>query len=98
MIVRVPRGRWLHQGALCFSFMYVGNEDCDDIPADLVLYRKHIFNRPVVSLRPAVRARRRVNELGRDPDPVAGAANTAFQNVMYPKLAPDLTDIDRLAL
>src|SRR5262245_53486044 len=40
----------------------------------------------------------RIHELAKETQTIAPAPNTAFKDVAHPKLPPDLTYIDRLAL
>ena len=53
----------------------------DDAADDLVLHREHVGEHPVVALGPQVPAGGRVDQLRRDPDPLAGPAHAALQDV-----------------
>ena len=55
----------------------------DDAAGDLVLHREHVGEHPVVALGPQIAAGVRVDQLRRDPDPLAGLADAALQDVAH---------------
>ena len=65
---------------------------------DLVLDGKSVIELGIVVVGPPVRSGCGVDQLGADADAFAGAANAALQHVAHSELAPDLSDIRRLAL
>src|SRR3954454_14363582 len=64
----------------------------------LVLGRKYIRDIAVVTLGPQMVARRRLDQLRGDPDPAAGAADTALDHIVHVEVAADLLNLGRLAL
>ena len=60
----------------------------DDAARDLVLCRKHVSERPVVALGPQMPAGGYVDQLRRDPDPVAGPADATLQDERTPSRPP----------
>ena len=80
-LVRVHvAGRRLADGAL-LAEQQCDLERRDDAAGDIVLHREHVRQHPVVALRPQVPAGGRVDELRRDPDPLAYPAHAALQDV-----------------
>ena len=73
-------------------------DDSDDARGDLVLQIEHVFERAVELVGPKMRAGLGLDQLGRDAQPAARLAHAALQHIAHAKLAPDLPDIDRLAL
>src|SRR5262249_18752975 len=69
-------------------------ESIGDAAGDLVLYREQIADIVVETLRPKMRVGGGVNQLGVDPDLVAGTPDAAFEYVPHPKLAADLLCVD----
>lgn len=51
----------------------------------------------IVALRPDVATGRRVDQLRRDPHPIAGAPNRSFQHRTHAKLRPDRPDVGALS-
>jgi hypothetical protein len=65
---------------------------------DLVLEVENVLERAVVFLGPEMRTALGFEELRRDADAVAGPPHSALDYIAHAELAPDLTDVDRLAL
>src|ERR1700730_1834784 len=74
---------WRHS-----SLQLVGNR-----LSNLTLNGEHIREIAIVSLRPKMRIRARVNELGVDPDTVGRALDTTFQNVGNAELPSDFAKV-----
>ena len=95
-LIRFPRRQVFGRQAPCaftleladFRFNGGGNGF-----ADLVLYYENILKLTIVPLRPDMAATRAIDELGRDPQAIALASDTAFQNVTYAKITADRSDI-----
>ena len=83
--------------ALSFGLVHMSGEDRDDRAGNLILDCKDIFELSIVSFGPTVGAGRGIDELRRDADAIAGAADAAFEDVTDAKLATDLPDVRRLA-
>ncbi len=62
------------------------------------LNREDVLEIAVVALGPDMVAAFGLDELGGDAHPVPGLAHAALDDVIDTQLAPDLADIDRLAL
>ena len=56
---------------------------------------KYVLELSVVALGPAMGATYGIDELCRNADTVAFAANAALQDIPYAKFTPDLANIDR---
>ena len=69
-----------------------------DGSGDLVLHREHVGQLAIVALRPQVAAVGGVDQLRRDPDPIAGLAHAAFEHVRDAERLRDPPDVDVLAL
>jgi Tetratricopeptide repeat len=69
-----------------------------DAHGDLVLHCKNIRQVAVVALRPQMPASRCLDQLHRDPHPIADLAHTAFEDIAHAEVAADLPYVDRLAL
>src|SRR5215468_3575159 len=76
----------------------MGCENRDNRARYLVLDREDVVQLAVVALGPAVCPGDGIDELRRDADPIADPPNASFQHVACAQLAPDLPDIDGLAL
>jgi len=76
----------------------VRSQECDNRAHNVVLDSKDVLELAVVVLRPTVRARCGIDQLGGDANAIATASYAPFQHVTHTQLAPDLTDIDRLTL
>ena len=83
MVVRELIGR----GVCCYDFL-----------GDLILQVKDIAHFGIIALGPEVMARRGVDELGIDSDPLSGPAHAAFEYVSHGKLFRDLPNLYALAL
>ncbi len=70
----------------------------DDLTRDLVLDLEDVGQLAVVALGPDVAAGRPVDQLGRDPDAVAGLAHAAFERMPHAELAAHLPQIGGAAL
>src|SRR4029077_9589401 len=73
-------------------------ERADDLACDLVLDGEDVGEFPVITVRPDVRARRGVDQLGGDAYPIVDLAYTALDHVAHPQLATHLGDAYRTAL
>lgn len=69
-----------------------------DAGDDLVLHREEIRDRLVESVGPDMRAGLSVYELRIDAHPIAASQDAPFEHIPNAKFAPDLLEIDRLAL
>ena len=69
-----------------------------DRAGNLVLHRENVIERPVIGLRPQVRAVGGADQLRGNAQLVAGLAHTAFQHMGDVQLLRDLSDLDVLAL
>src|SRR5262249_33948058 len=92
-VVGVKTFGWFTFRTLYFSLVYMGDKDGDDIVSHLVLNCEYVLQFSIVTFRPSVHACVCIDELGRDADPVAGAADTTFKDVTDPQLARDLTNV-----
>src|SRR5262249_6367351 len=88
----------LPQRSPLLGFRQSGLNDPRNACGDLVLHDKDVGEIAVVALGPDVRARERVDKLGRDPYPVAAPAYAAFEDIADAQFAPDPFHIDALAL
>src|SRR5260370_40853271 len=61
----------------------MGNEDGDNGPYHVVLNREHVFQLAIIPFRPMMGASGSIDELCRDPHPVAVAANAAFEHIVH---------------
>ncbi len=69
-----------------------------NVPGDLILHREDIFQHPVIALGPQVRAGRRVDELGRNADPLGRFAHTALQHIPHAEILTHLLHLHGLPL
>ncbi len=69
-----------------------------DAFGDPVLEVEHILDRAVELLRPEMRTGDAVDQLRRDPQPVAGAPHAAFEHVADAEVLRDLAHVDGAAL
>jgi hypothetical protein len=58
---------------------------------------KQVFQITLVTLSPKVMSTQGIDQLGGNPNPVAGPLNTALQHIANPKLLAHLLDLDRLS-
>ena len=65
---------------------------------DLVLHGEDVAELAVVLFGPVMAAGDRIDELRGDAQPVAGAADAAFEHVAHAKLARDLLHVDGAVL
>src|SRR5262249_35992099 len=65
---------------------------------NLVLQGEDVPHVAIVTLRPEVASAGPIDELRRDPDPVAGSADAAFDDVGDAELAGDILRLDRPTL
>ena len=64
---------------------------------DLVLEVEDVLEHTVIAVGPDMRAAGGVDQLGRDPDAVAGLADAAFEHVAHAELPRHRPDVDRPA-
>jgi hypothetical protein len=77
---------------------YFRPDDCRNACNNVVLQFEQVIHPAIVSLRPDMAHRLRLDQLRIDAHPVAGPTHAAFEDVPYAQLASDLPDVDRLAL
>ena len=65
---------------------------------DIVLHRKQVIDRPVVTLRPDVAAGSGFDELGGHANPLTHRLDAALENIFHVEVATYLSDVDRIAL
>ena len=70
----------------------------DHLARNVVLHDEDVVERAVIRLRPEVVAVRRLDQLRRDADLVAGLAHAALQDVRDVELLRHFLDVDLLAL
>ena len=73
-------------------------DDHRDVRGDAVLEGEDVVERAVEVLGPEVRAGDAVDELGGDPEPVAGPPHAALEHVAHAELPRDLPHVDGAAL
>jgi hypothetical protein len=95
---RVEALRRLAAGPGMLGGQELGPDAADDAGRDLVLDGEDVVEAPVVALGPEVVAGRRLDELGRHPDPVGRLADAAPEDVPDPELAADGPGVYRLPL
>jgi hypothetical protein len=83
-------GRRLALGPLGASCLDAHGEACGNRRCDLILHREQVFEWLVVTIRPEVGTGCHVNELRGYPDPTAGLAHAAFDDILSPERAPNL--------
>ena len=98
MVIGQPHGGRLGERALDLCLVHLHRKHRHDRPDDFVLEGKSVIELAIVAVSPLVRTGRSVDKLSADADTVARAANAALQHVAHPELAPDLPDVDGLAL
>src|SRR5439155_537520 len=84
--------------ALDFRAANARFDDPDDGLGDLVLEVEDVFQDAVIFVGPNVRAGLSLDELSRDAQAIAAFAQAALEHVANAELAPDLLDVDDLAL
>ena len=77
------------------SFMQSDIQLLGDAPRDLVLYREHIIDGSVDLHRPQFIVGRRIDQLCVNPQCLACALHTAFDEIARAKLAPYITCVRR---
>ena len=82
------------KGADAFGRQQVGLDSRGDIAGDVVLHGEDVAEPSVVALRPVMRSRDGVDQLGADAQPIAVAAHAAFEHVTDAELARNLAHID----
>ena len=97
-VVGVEAVRPLAPRALDLGRSDRGLDRPDHVGRDPVLEVEHVLAGPVVPLGPEVPAGHGLDELGRDPHPLAGRADAALEHVADAELPADLAHVDRLAL
>src|SRR5713226_4081431 len=83
-------------GALDLRLPQVRLHRADHAGGDPILQLEDVVKRAVVALSPDMRAGRRVDELTRNADAVAGLAHAALDQVAHAKLASDFLHVERL--
>ena len=73
-------------------------DDADDALGDLILKLENVVQRAVEAVGPEMRAGFGFDQLRGDAQPGARLAHAALQHVAHAEFAPDLPDVDRLAL
>jgi hypothetical protein len=63
------------------------SQDRDDVSGNLILNREDIFQLAIIAFCPAVGTGGGINELARDADAIAGAADATFEHVTHTELA-----------
>jgi hypothetical protein len=97
-VVSVEVFRALASGALDFRLAEVGFDGADDVEGQFILQFEDVAQRAVVALGPDMRAGFSFDQLRSDADPVAGPAQTAFENIAHAQLAAGLLHVDGAAL
>ena len=69
-----------------------------DLLGDFVLNVENIINVPVETLGPNMTAVMGVDELSGDPQAIAAASNTAFQDIAHVQFTGELARINRVVL
>ena len=90
--------RRLAPGAPALSHPDLRLDRDHDLLGDLVLQVEDVIQTAIEAIGPEVIAAGRIDELCRDPDPVARLADTAFDDVANTQFASHLGDIDGFAL
>ena len=83
---------------VCLGRLAARQVDCqssDDLPHHCVLQGENVGQRAIVFLRPEMKARERVDELGIYPHFIAGAAHAAFQDITHTQLFRHLPHLHR---
>ena len=96
-IMRLDVSRWYMGDARRLGRGQRNPEGFDDAVRHLVLQRKDIGHVAVVAVRPDMGPGPCIDQLGIDPDAVAGAADRALEHRSHAEFAPDRPDIDVLA-
>ncbi len=65
-----------------------------DPGGNLILHGKNIVKFAVILFGPNVVIADRINKLRGDPDPIGGAPDTAFQDILHTQFAGDLSNIN----
>ncbi len=73
-------------------------DDADNSLGDLILEIEDVVQGAVEAVGPEMRARFRLDQLSGDAQPIARFAYAALQHIAHAEFAPDLPDVDRLAL
>ena len=76
----------------------MGLDRSGDAAGDFILHGEDVAELPVVPFSPVMGTCKRVDELGADSQPIAAAADAAFQHVAHAKLAGDLAHVDGAVL
>jgi hypothetical protein len=84
-------------GAFDLGLFELWRDRADNACGHLVLEIENVLQAAVETIRPQMRAGRRIDQLPGDAHLVSRFSNAAFKHVAYAKLATDLLDIDRLA-
>lgn len=72
-------------------------EGIDDDGGETLLHREDVVDGAVVGVGPDMIVRARIDQLSRNPQPVSGPANTAFEEVAHSQLAGNRLHILRRA-
>src|SRR6185503_19833455 len=87
----------LAQHALPFGLGKRRLDEAGDARRHFLLHGKDVAEVAVVTFRPDVRPRNRVDQLRGNAHPVAALPDRALEHVAYAQLATDLSDIDGAA-
>jgi len=97
VVVGLPARGWFRQCAFGFSPIYVGSKDSGDRARKFDLKREYVLELAIVALGPTVGAIYSIEELCRNADAIAIAANTTLEHVADTQLVGHLANIGRLA-
>jgi hypothetical protein len=76
-----------------FGQLHFRRHGRNDSAGHILLHREHVFQCAIEMFRPELVAVDRVDQLGSDPQAVAGLAGAAFEHVMHAEFAGHLTNI-----
>src|SRR6476469_7523276 len=91
--LQVPR-RW-HRQAGHFAWRKIGPQRSNDAFSQLGLDREKIGQLSIECLRPDMRVRSRIDELGIDPNAIAGTSHRAFKDMRDTERFADLAEVAR---
>ena len=94
--VEVPRSPSF--GVIDFGYPNPSSKGPDDVLGNFVLNGEEILEIAVVAFGPDMVAGRGLDELGGDPDALAGLAHAAFDDIAHPQFPPNFGDVHRLPL
>src|SRR6516165_8479470 len=97
-IVGIEAFGWLAVSTIDLGLTKLRLDRARDAGRHLVLKLEDVVDGAVEAVGPDVRAGAGVDELARDPHPVAGLAHAAFEHVAHPQFSRHLPHIDCSAL